>query len=157
MKTALPFLLLLVLGCAPADRDQLGVLHVPDDPTKVLVVNGRRLKGDLPVTFRNQHLQIGDAEINLSTYRATRKYAYNEFDFIRGAFAWSGATLVIFTGPTGPDPNIRYILGGDEALKGIAEIGEIERGVIAAGGREHVLSEAARREISAYARTHQDI
>jgi hypothetical protein len=154
MKTSLTFLLLLLLGCAPTNRDQIGVLHVPDDPTKVLVIDGRRLKGDLPVTFRNQRLYIGDGEIDLSSYRPTRKFAYNEFDFIRGAFAWQGPTLVVFTGPTGFEPNGRHISGGDRARKGIAEIEEIERGVIAAGGGERVLSDVARREISAYARSH---
>ena len=154
-------LLVLLFGtsCKPAPQDQVGVLHVPDDPTKVLLVNGHRLTGDVPVSFRDGGMYLADQFVD-EGFRANRTLVRHEYDFLKLALGWQGPTLIVFAGPEPNQPPERHISGRERAVRGIAEIAAIEeiaaRGPdpIPARGADDVLPATARAEIAARVRAH---
>jgi hypothetical protein len=158
-RTTLPGLLLLFLlgaSCAQAPKDRIGILHVPDDPTKVLLVFGQRMTGDVPVSFRDGRMYLGDQLVDLGS-RPNRTLARHEYDALKLALDWQGPTLIFLARR---EPDQRHMLGRERALRGIAEITAIEDfarrspGPLPARGADDVLTEAARGEIAAYVRAH---
>lgn len=131
----------------------LGTLHLPDDPTKVLIVNAHRVTGDVPVTFHAGHLDYA-GECAHTRFSYSRKVAASDFDFIRNAFEWEGPTLVVVT------PSHRLILPRDTALQGIHEVAAIVNQAATTTGRiprpdDSVLDPDARDEIADAVRAKQ--